>query len=590
MEQKAWEQQQKVTFIKWLNAKLKKVAGAKEIRALEDLADGVALCQLLESLYPQAQMPRYNKDPKLAAHKMDNLAVAFRFLETADIRVLTKPQNVIECNQTMVLGLLWTLVLEFDINRTMKAAQAASAVRDGKNAFNFKPGQAKDALLAWVRNRVAKYGLQANNFDKDFCDGNVLLGLVHSLRPDLFNWQQFNRSNAANNVTTALAMAETQMGIPALLDPATLLGGNPDEKSVMTYVVNFLMYEQENRDLVDRLAAMSVVSPREDAMKKQLEEQQRQLAEQKRQMEELARQKALLAQQQQLMQQQQQLAALEEQKRQMLALQQQQMQQQQQKLDMLKQQQEFQRQQQLAAELARQQQLAQQLAIQKQQAEALAAQQALLRQQQMQQQQQLQMAAELTRIRFFQALQQQQMEGVGVRDYVLFIDKSGSMAGSRWQEARKAIEALAPQITRASPQGSTLYFFNNECTRIDNVTTAEQVHGYFGREKPERGTNLSLALTHAFDMHFQKRPGKPDTWLIVTDGAPDRPTHVWEVLKDNFAKFRIQNEITISFIQIGASQEATDYLRQLKGSLAFCDSLTSDDLPKVEFSSLFSRK
>lgn len=56
----------------------------------------------------------------------------------------------------MVLGLIWTLVLEFDINRTMKAAAAAASVKDGKNAFNFKPGQAKDALLAWVRQRVAK--------------------------------------------------------------------------------------------------------------------------------------------------------------------------------------------------------------------------------------------------------------------------------------------------------------------------------------------------------------------------------------------------------------------------------------------------
>lgn len=105
----------------------------------------------------------------------------------------------------------------------------------------------------------------------------------------------------------------------------------------MTYVVNFLMYEQENRD---RIAALqNAVSPREDLAKKQLEEQQRQLAEQKRQvfvisfslwfpdrglqMEELQRQKALLAQQQQLLAQQQQLAALEEQKRQLQMLQQQ---------------------------------------------------------------------------------------------------------------------------------------------------------------------------------------------------------------------------------------------------------------------------
>ncbi len=133
----------------------------------------------------------------------------------------------------------------------------------------------------------------------------------------------------------------------------------------------------------------------------------------------------------------------------------------------------------------------------------------MLRAQQQQQQQQLQMAAELTRMKFFQALQQQQMEGVGVRDYVLFIDKSGSMAGGRWQEARKAIESLAPQLAKvffffflffflmflvfhfvvlmsnqACPQGSSLYFFNDQCTRIDNVTTAAQVHEYFGKEKP----------------------------------------------------------------------------------------------------------
>lgn len=53
-------------------------------------------------------------------------------------QVLTKPQNVAETNQTMVLGLLWTLVLEFDINRTMKAAAASQAVQAGQNAFNFK--------------------------------------------------------------------------------------------------------------------------------------------------------------------------------------------------------------------------------------------------------------------------------------------------------------------------------------------------------------------------------------------------------------------------------------------------------------------
>lgn len=46
-----------------------------------------------------------------------------------------------------------------------------------------------------------------------------------------------------------------------------------------------------------------------------------------------------------------------------------------------------------------------------------------------------------------------------MRDYVLFVDKSGSMAGNRWDEARKAVESLAPQVTRACPLGISLCVF-----------------------------------------------------------------------------------------------------------------------------------
>ena len=577
-----WQEQQKRTFLRWMQSKLKKVNG-RVVNDLPDLSDGVALCQLLECLFPTAPMPRYNRDPKLAAHKMDNLAVCFKFLENADVKVLTKPQNVAESNETMVLGLLWTLVLEFDINRTMKAAAASQAVAAGQNAFNFRPGQAKDALLMWVRARVARYGMAPNNFGPDFCDGNVLLALVHSLRPDTINWPQLNRANAANNINLALATAESQMGIPALLDPQMLLGGNPDEKSVMTYVVNFLMYEQENKDLVGQLSQMTLQS-----QTSKQDEQRRLIEDQKKKLAELERQKALLAQKQQIQAQQEQLRQMQAQKDQMLSMQQDQMRQ---KMDLERKKAELLKQQQYQAELQRQNMLAQQLAAQKAQANHLAQQQAALRAQQQAAAQQLQMATELQRMKFFQQMAMQQQEGVGKRDYILFIDKSGSMAGSRWTEARKAVEALAPQITRICPQGLSMYFFNNECKRIDNIKTAKQVHDFFGREKPDRGTNLSLALGHAFDSHFSRRGAVlPQTWLIVTDGSPDRPTHCYETLKSGFQKFRQENEITVSFVQIGASQEATDYLNQLKGALQFCDSITSEELPNRDFSSMFSKK
>ena len=47
------------------------------------------------------------------------------------------------------------------------------------------------------------------------------------------------------------------------------------------------------------------------------------------------------------------------------------------------------------------------------------------------------------------------------RDYILVVDKSGSMAGSNWREAEKAVAALAPNIVRCDPDGITLYFFSS---------------------------------------------------------------------------------------------------------------------------------
>ncbi len=55
--EQAWETQQKTTFLKWLNNKLKN-SDAPKINSVADLADGIALCMLLSVEFPQAQMPK----------------------------------------------------------------------------------------------------------------------------------------------------------------------------------------------------------------------------------------------------------------------------------------------------------------------------------------------------------------------------------------------------------------------------------------------------------------------------------------------------------------------------------------------------
>ena len=634
-------------------------------------------------------MPRYNKKPKLPAHKLDNLAVAFKFMDNAGIRTFCKPQNVYECDQTMVLGLMWTLILEFDINRAMKAASAQKGVHAGQHQFDFKPGAAKDNLLGWTRAHTAPYGQEPQNFDRDFNDGEALVALVHSLRPDLFNYQELDRSDSKKNVVTAMTHADRSMGIDPLLDPDALVNGQADEKSVMAYVVQFLDYEnnnmttitkarqefgeevreekqnklrqtQETRQKLSREAeSMEKEKSKQDAemrererketeelqkqqsrleeqrremesmraaeesrhqelvrkqredmereqreldeqrrqmedkrrqmeeleksklakQKKQLEEQRRELAEQQKKVAELEKRKSVTAQKQleaeqrSLEEQKTKMKEVEEQKRKLAVLQKK-------KAELAQQQKDLKEaESQRNAVLVKREELNRKKAALEQERSALQQKKIVP----------LQMAKEVTRMSFFTSLAERQ-----TRDYVLFVDKSGSMAGNRWDEARKAVQALAPQVTRACPLGISLYFFNDECIRIDNITTAEQVAGFFAKEKPDRGTNLHLAMKHAFGVHNRAKKGmQPETWLIITDGAPDKPTHVWQLLKEEGKTFRTPDEVTLSFIQIGNDEHATEYLRKMRGSLNFVDTLTSEDLPKTAdgaFSTLFTQQ
>lgn len=49
------------------------------------------------------------------------------------------------------------------------------------------------------------------------------------------------------------------------------------------------------------------------------------------------------------------------------------------------------------------------------------------------------------------------------RDYILIMDMSGSMAGSRWRMAKEATMKIAPFACQADPDGITLYLFNRMC-------------------------------------------------------------------------------------------------------------------------------
>ncbi|XP_042202679.1 spectrin beta chain, non-erythrocytic 1-like, partial [Callorhinchus milii] len=60
--------------------------------------------------------------------------------------------------------------------------------------------------------------------------------------PDLIDVSRLQKSNANHNLQRAFSVAEQQLGVTKLLDPEDVNTENPDERSIITYVVSFYHY------------------------------------------------------------------------------------------------------------------------------------------------------------------------------------------------------------------------------------------------------------------------------------------------------------------------------------------------------------
>eukprot|EP01105_Mastigella_eilhardi_P004494 TRINITY_DN159_c0_g1_i2.p1 TRINITY_DN159_c0_g1~~TRINITY_DN159_c0_g1_i2.p1 ORF type:complete len:447 (+),score=66.66 TRINITY_DN159_c0_g1_i2:30-1343(+) len=183
------------------------------------------------------------------------------------------------------------------------------------------------------------------------------------------------------------------------------------------------------------------------------------------------------------------------------------------------------------------------------------------------------------------------------RDYTLIVDKSGSMQlddgnKNRWDEARKAVEFLAPFICQFDPDGPTVWFFSRPpFHKHPNITNAQQVKELFAENVPDGSTDLAGVLRHALRDHFAK--GSNETMLVITDGSPDCEEDVEEVIIGATSRLRDKDELSISFIQIGSDPAARDYLKRLdcglqaKGAVYdIVDTKTCDQMVDMSFSEL----
>uniref|UniRef100_A0A3P9ALQ2 Spectrin beta chain n=1 Tax=Esox lucius TaxID=8010 RepID=A0A3P9ALQ2_ESOLU len=225
---------QKKTFTKWVNSILSRV-NCRISDLYLDLRDGRMLIKLLEVLSGE-KLPKPTKG-RMRIHCLENVDKALQFLKEQRVHLENMgSHDIVDGNHRLILGLIWTIILRFQIQDiVVEMGQADGTQRDSRTA--------KDALLLWCQMKTAGYpNVNITNFTTSWKDGMAFNALIHKHRPDLVDYGGLKRSNPSHNLHNAFTVAEQKLGVTKLLDPEDVFTENPDEKSIITYVVAFYHY------------------------------------------------------------------------------------------------------------------------------------------------------------------------------------------------------------------------------------------------------------------------------------------------------------------------------------------------------------
>eukprot|EP00051_Salpingoeca_urceolata_P026585 m.477824 g.477824 ORF g.477824 m.477824 type:complete len:882 (-) comp20952_c0_seq1:269-2914(-) len=217
-----WQRQQIKTFTAWVNSHLRKRNESIADIGV-DLCDGRLLMVLLE-LLGDAKLPKPAKG-KMRIHKIQNVGAAFQYIKEVGVKLVSiAPEEIVDGNMKMILGMIWTLILRFEIQD-----------------ISMEEMSAKDALLLWCQRKTQPYNnVSVDNFHMSFKDGLAFCALIHRHRPELINYDSLRRDDPATNFATAFEVADKELDIPPMLDAEDMINCvKPDERSVMTYVAAY---------------------------------------------------------------------------------------------------------------------------------------------------------------------------------------------------------------------------------------------------------------------------------------------------------------------------------------------------------------
>ncbi|XP_070706002.1 nesprin-2a [Pempheris klunzingeri] len=280
------EQIQKRTFTNWINAQLAKRCPPSFVSDLfSDLRDGSQLLDLLEVMSGQ---PMKRQRGRGVFQQRANIETALNFLKKKSIKLVNiNIPDIIDGRPSIILGLIWTIILHCHIEELASTLAfsschssldslasldswsgspvPASPVPAGRTSPLHRRFRisAKKALLMWVRDQCQKVGcsVSVKDFKKSWRNGEAFLAILCSLRPQLVDLSLVQTRSNQENLEEAFHLAEMELHIPQLLDPQDVDVKDPDEKSIMTYVAQFLQYSNDMPAPDDHLQLFPLLQP-----------------------------------------------------------------------------------------------------------------------------------------------------------------------------------------------------------------------------------------------------------------------------------------------------------------------------------------
>lgn len=216
-----WQDIQEKVFMRWCTDYLSE-RGMACNNLKEDFKDGLLLINLLEIISAKS-LGRHNKHPRVINQKLENLNICIDFIKSEGLKLVNiGSEDINGGNLRIILGLIWTLILRYEI-------QCGGAGGDNTGA---------NSLLEWVRSKIPEYDIK--NFTKNWCDGKAICALTNAMKPGLIpgHWEK-DPANKFDNAKEGIDTAHKALNVDPLIMPDEMNNPKVDKLSMMTYIAQF---------------------------------------------------------------------------------------------------------------------------------------------------------------------------------------------------------------------------------------------------------------------------------------------------------------------------------------------------------------